>query len=140
MFSALFVPFACTPKESLPGEGQDEGKTVVYRDSWGVAHIYAPTVEDGLYAQGWAMAQDRPEQLLHNLLMAIGEFASVVGEPGIEVDARSLMFEHYETAQRHWESLNPVLQNHLLAFAAGMNGFYAEHPADTPAWVGWPRG
>ena len=37
---------------SLPGTGADVGKTVIYRDTWGVPHIYAPTVEDGLYAQG----------------------------------------------------------------------------------------
>ena len=41
----------------LPGEGDDAGRIVVYRDTWGVPHIYAPTVEDGLYAQGWAQAQ-----------------------------------------------------------------------------------
>ena len=34
----------------LPGEGDDAGRTVVYRDTWGVPHPYAPTVEEGLYA------------------------------------------------------------------------------------------
>ena len=42
----------------LPGTGADAGKTVIYRDTWGVPHIYAPTVEAGLYAQGWAQAED----------------------------------------------------------------------------------
>ena len=44
---------------ALPGQGDDIGKTVIYRDSFGVPHIYAPTVEAGLYAQGWAQAEDR---------------------------------------------------------------------------------
>ena len=33
---------------SLPGQGEDAGKTVIYRDTYGVPHIYAPTVEAGL--------------------------------------------------------------------------------------------
>lgn len=44
----------------LPGEGDDAGRIVLYRDTWGIPHIYAPTPEEGLYAQGWAQAQDRP--------------------------------------------------------------------------------
>ena len=44
----------------LPGTGDDAGKTVVYRDTWGVPHIYAPSVEAGFYAMGWAQCEDRP--------------------------------------------------------------------------------
>ena len=53
----------------LPGAGADAGKTVIYRDTWGVPHIYAPTFEGGMYAMGWAQAEDRPEALLKNLLL-----------------------------------------------------------------------
>ena len=42
----------------LPGIGPDAGKTVIYRDTWGVPHIYAPTEEAGLYAEGWAQAEE----------------------------------------------------------------------------------
>ena len=35
----------------MPGTGDDAGKTVIYRDTWGVPHIYAPDVEAGLYAK-----------------------------------------------------------------------------------------
>ena len=71
------------PTAPLPGQGDDLNKTVVYRDSWGVPHIYAPTVEEGLYAQGWAQAQDRPRQLLTNLKMAMGQLTEVNGEDGV---------------------------------------------------------
>jgi acyl-homoserine lactone acylase PvdQ len=120
----------------LPGEGDDAGRTVIYRDTWGVPHIYAPTVEEGLYAQGWTQAQDRPEQLLFNLLMAIGELSAVVGEDGVDVDLRSHLFDHYGTAKRGWESLSPEQQAHLRAFVAGMNDYYREHPGDVPWWKG----
>lgn len=58
----------------MPGTGPDAGRTVVYRDDWGVPHIYAPSVEAGLFAMGWAQAQDRPEDLLKNMLRGIGNW------------------------------------------------------------------
>lgn len=118
----------------LPGTGQDEGKIVIYRDTWGIPHIYAPTDQAGLYAQGYAMAEDRPERLLLNLLTAKGELASVLGEAAVASDLRSHMWDHYGVGLRGWETMAPVLQNHLLAFAQGMNDFYQAHPEDVPEW------
>ncbi len=118
----------------LPGTGQDQDKTVIYRDSWGIPHIYAPTVEAGLYAQGYAVAEDRPERLLLNLLTAKGELASVLGEAAVASDLRSHMWDHYGVAKRGWDQMQPNLQRHLQAFAQGINDFYQDHPGDVPAW------
>jgi len=133
--TVTFATGACVKSAPpLPGEGDDAGHIVVYRDTWGVPHIYAATVEEGLYAQGWAQARDRPEQLLVNLLMAIGEFSTVAGEDGVDVDLRSHLFDHYGTAQRGWESLAPLQQRHLRVFVDGINDYYREHPEDVPEW------
>jgi len=78
----------------LPGGGEDAGKTVVYRDTWGVPHIYAPTAEAGLYAMGWAQAEDRPEELLKNFARAMGESARFEGPDGIEDDTVNHMVDH----------------------------------------------
>ena len=85
---------------ALPGTGADAGRIVLYRDTWGVAHIYAPTVDDGLYAQGYAQAEDRPEQLLMNFKMAMGELTEVMGQAGETASLLSLLFDHYGIAQR----------------------------------------
>ncbi|MDX1385706.1 MAG: penicillin acylase family protein, partial [Thermoanaerobaculia bacterium] len=84
--AACFLAASCASPPDLPGQGIDAGKTLVYRDTWGVAHVYAPDVERGLFAQGWAQAEDRPYQLLRNLLMGIGELASVAGPGAVDVD------------------------------------------------------
>jgi acyl-homoserine lactone acylase PvdQ len=83
----------------LPGSGADSGKTVVYRDTWGVPHIYAPTVEAGMYAIGWAQAEDRPEELLKNFLRALGESARFDGPSAIQSDMVSHLWDHYGTSQ-----------------------------------------
>ena len=40
--------------------------TTIYRDEFGIPHIFAPTLEDAAYAVGYAQAEDRLEELLKN--------------------------------------------------------------------------
>lgn len=120
----------------LPGQGEDAGRTVVYRDSWGIPHIYAPSVEAGFYAMGYAQAEDRPDQLLMNLKIAMGELSEIAGEGQIPQDLIALMFDHYGIAQRQWADVPARIQQRLQAFVDGVNHFYAAHPEDVPAWWG----
>jgi acyl-homoserine-lactone acylase len=120
----------------LPGAGDDAGRTVVYRDTWGVPHIYAPTVEAGMYAMGWAQAEDRPEELLKNFLRAMGESASFAGPGALESDQISLLWDHYGVSKRHFTRNRPEVQGQIRAFARGVNDFYAQHPQDLPTWWG----
>lgn len=122
--------------QTLPGTGPDEGKTVIYRDTWGVPHIYAPTAAAGMYAMGWAQAEDRPEELLKNLLRGTGESALFEGPGGVEGDRVARMWRHYELAQKGMDSVDPAVRSHMEAFAAGVNAFYTAHPDDVPAWWG----
>jgi acyl-homoserine lactone acylase PvdQ len=120
----------------LPGAGADAGRTVVYRDTWGVPHIYAPTIDAGLYAQGWAQAQDRPRQLLENFKRALGEAAEFAGPEMVPFDMVSHLWDHYGTAQRHIDRIRPEVRGHIRAFARGMQDYYAAHPDDVPDWWG----
>ena len=120
----------------VPGTGADQGKTVVYRDTFGVPHIYAPTVEAGMYAMGWTQAEDRPEELLKNLLLAIGEFSSIAGPAALQSDIRSHMWDHYGTSKRLADRVNSDIRRVNQAYARGMNDFYASNPDDLPAWWG----
>jgi acyl-homoserine-lactone acylase len=138
--STLLLLGACAPQpqpsEALPGQGDDSGRTVIYRDDWGVPHIYAPTVEAGFYAMGYAQAEDRPSQLLVNLKIALGELAEVAGEAQVPQDLISRMFDHHGIAERQWPQTPASIRARLAAFADGINAFYREHPEDVPEWWG----
>jgi acyl-homoserine-lactone acylase len=127
---------APAPAAALPGQGEDAGRTVIYRDTWGVPHIYAPTVEAGLFAMGYAQAQDRPRQLLLNIKTALGELAEVEGPDAVGSDLRARMFGHLDTSRQAVAKLPADRRGHIEAFAAGVRAFYAEHPADLPDWWG----
>lgn len=136
--AVCFIALASTltPAQNLPGAGEDEGKTVVYRDTWGIPHIYAPTVEAGMFAMGWAQAEDRPEELLKNLARGMGESARFSGEGGVQGDVLARMWDHYGVAQREVDTLLPAVRSHMQAYVDGVNAFYAAHPQDRPAWWG----
>lgn len=117
---------------SLPGSGEDTGKTVIYRDTWGIPHIYAPTVEDGLYAQGWAQAADRPTQLLLNLKIAMGQLTEISGEAGVSASLVSHMFAHMRNAVAAVDAMSDEERRRMTAFANGISDFYDTHPQQVP--------
>ena len=137
--------FGC---REAPGERSGETVTsslaetvTVYRDDYGIPHIYADTAEAGLWASGYAMAEDRLQQMLENYLFGMGEYSAHFG-PGendryLRSDLESRMWDHYGKAKQHYkEKLNAELRSHLTAFVKGINDFIAEHPERLPEW--WP--
>ncbi|MBU6403011.1 MAG: penicillin acylase family protein, partial [Verrucomicrobia bacterium] len=121
---------------SLPATDPDRGQTVVYRDTFGVPHLYADTVERGLYAMGYAQAEDRLDELLKNYLRAMGEMSAAFGETNLRDDAVARIWDHYGTARRNFHRIRPVVRRHLAAFVRGINDYLAAHPAAVPAWWG----
>src|SRR5204863_5159237 len=58
------------------GEAKD---ATIYRDEFGIPHIFAPTLEAAAYAVGYAQAEDRLEELLKNYRKANGTMSEVFG-------------------------------------------------------------
>lgn len=133
--SFVFLPMALSAQsQDLPGAGDDAGKTVVYRDTWGVPHIYSPTVEGGMYALGYTQGEDRPQQLLMNLAAAMGESARYAGKQGIQSDSVAKLFRLYETSVEQNDTIREDVRANVQAFADGVNAWYRDHPEDVPAW------
>ena len=52
-------------------------EATLYRDEFGIPHVYAPTLESAAFAVGYAQAEDRLEELLKNYRRANGTMAEV---------------------------------------------------------------
>jgi acyl-homoserine lactone acylase PvdQ len=136
IFVSILTIISIAGAVNLPGKGEDAGRTVVYRDTWGVPHIYAPTMKAGMYAMGWAQAEDRPEELLKNFLRAMGESARFDGPKAMQSDMVSHLWDHYGTSKRNFNRNRPEIREQIRAFVKGINDFYASHPDDIPSWWG----
>ncbi len=134
LLTVMLVPWLTVWAADLPGTGDDAGETVVYRDTWGIPHIYAPTILDGFYAMGWAQAEDRPTELLKNLMRGMGELSSVEGKGALDTDRVAHLWELYEGSKRNADQVRPEVRAQTQAFVRGINDYYAAHPGDVPEW------
>ncbi|HVU86385.1 MAG TPA: penicillin acylase family protein [Pirellulales bacterium] len=107
----------------------------VYRDDWGVPHIYAESLPGAAYGAGYAQAEDRLEQMLQNYRLAAGNLAEVAGPSLVDQDYRSRVWQHEEVARDHYERMDPRLKATCTAFIRGVQKYMDEHPADVPKWA-----
>lgn len=114
----------------------DRGKIVVYRDTFGVPHLYADTSAQGFYAMGWAMAEDRLDELLKNYLRAMGEMSAAFGTEFLQDDLQARVWDHYAIAKANYGRIRPDVRTHLEMLARGINDYLEAHRAEVPAWWG----
>lgn len=108
-------------------------KTVeVLRDRWGVAHIYAQTVEDLFFAQGFVAAQDRLWQMEIWRRTGEGKLAEILGESAIERDRFARLMRYRGSMEAEWTSYAPDARQIIEAFVRGVNAFIDESRANPP--------
>jgi acyl-homoserine lactone acylase PvdQ len=121
---------------------EEAGVATLYRDLWGVPHIYAKREEDGFYALGFAQAEDQLLGILSAALAVEGRAAAVFGEgdlpwniPMALVEPGSLIWRHAEEAKAAYARLGPAMRRNQEAYVAGFNAYLAEHPERVPDWA-----
>ena len=65
----------------------------VFRDSYGIPHIWAESIEDAFFGQAFATAQDRLWYMDYFRRWAYGRWAEVVGREGLEEDRLMRKFQ-----------------------------------------------
>jgi penicillin G amidase len=95
----------------------------VYRDRWGVPHIYATNRHDLLLAQGFVHAQDRLWQMDINRRVAKGQLAEILGERGLPTDRLTRTLGLARLASQSLSLLSQPLREELAAYSAGVNAY-----------------
>ncbi|MBK9705490.1 MAG: penicillin acylase family protein [Acidobacteria bacterium] len=129
---ALILPVFSSASSTRPAD-----KITVYRDEYGVPHIFAPTREAGLYAQGWASAEDRLDEILKNYLRGSGEMSAAFGgEDNFRDDTQARMWRLYDVARDNYDKIMPEVRSDIEAFIEGIGDYMAAHPDQVPSWWG----
>ncbi|HXG94405.1 MAG TPA: penicillin acylase family protein [Blastocatellia bacterium] len=95
----------------------------VLRDRWGVAHIYAQTVEDLFFAQGFVAAQDRLWQMEMWRRAGEGKLAEALGPQAIERDRFARLMRYRGDMQAEWQSYASDARQIVESFVRGVNAF-----------------
>lgn len=109
-----------------------DGRATIDRDSLGVPHITANSIEDALFAQGYATAQDRLWQMDALRRLAGGTLAAVIGRDAIDSDREALRLRLARLAARDARTLADAERAGLAAYARGVNAFIETHRSRLP--------
>ncbi|MDX1437755.1 MAG: penicillin acylase family protein, partial [Anaerolineales bacterium] len=99
----------------------------VYRDSFGIPHIYAQTSHDLFFAQGYVHAQDRFYQMDFWRHIGAGRLAEMFGESSLGNDQFLRTLGWAQVVEQEWEQASPEVRAILEAYAEGVNAYLQDH-------------
>ncbi|APW60677.1 Glutaryl-7-aminocephalosporanic-acid acylase [Paludisphaera borealis] len=112
-----------------------EDSTTIYRDEFGIPHVFASTLEDATFAVGYAQAEDRLEELLKNYRRANGTMAEVFGPSFLQDDVMQRLMRHTEISRDRYDQVTPKVRGLIESYQRGIKQFMREHPEQVPSWA-----
>lgn len=107
----------------------------IYRDSFGVPHIFGKTDAGVVFGLMYAQCEDNFWQLETDLIHSVGRAAEIDGEKGLAADLAYRAFEIEKLSKAEYERLPARSKELCDAFAAGLNYFIARNPKIKPRLI-----
>ena len=127
------IIFACSCTRLVAAS--DGNEATIYRDEFGIPHVFATTLEKAAYAVGYAQAEDRLEELLKNYRKANGTMAEVFGPEHFKHDLIQRMWRHAEISREKYNQVSSKMRGVIEAYQKGVKEFMKEHPEQVPLWA-----
>ena len=132
--SACMLP--CIGAAAASGEfarwQAEAGSVTIYRDDWGIAHVYGKTDADAVFGMEYAQAEDDFNRVESNYIDALGWHSRADGESSVYLDLRRQLFVDTSVLQAEYAHSPPWLKNLMDAFADGLNYYLHTHPEVKP--------
>jgi penicillin amidase len=107
----------------------------IYRDTFGVPHVYGLTDESVVFGLMYAQAEDNFGQLEEDQISKLGRAAEVYGNARLTGDLMMRLFETNKRAQNEYKNLSPQMRKLCDAYAAGINYYLEKHPEVRPKLI-----
>ena len=104
----------------------------IIRDRWGIPHIFAQTVTDLVFAQGYVHAQDRLWQMEFNRRIASGRLSEIFGDVTLKEDRFLRTVGLRRSAELDLAQLDPETRSTLESYAAGVNAYITQNRRRLP--------
>jgi acyl-homoserine-lactone acylase len=101
----------------------------IYRDVYGVPHIYANSDKNAAYGLAWAHAEDDFETIQHTFLPSKGLMGLHSGKEGVIMDYLVSFLRCRQTAEKHVSQLSPEVLEVIEGYVAGINAFAKAFPS-----------
>ena len=107
----------------------------IYRDSYGVPHIYGPTDVSCVFGYIYAQAEDNFWQIEDSYIRALGRASEVYGERTLADDLLNRALEIPRLAKAEYDRTNGRARELSNALADGLNYFLAHNPQVKPRLI-----
>jgi len=104
----------------------------IRRDGYGAPLVEAHSVDDLAFATGYAMAQDRLNQMVGMTLAAQGRLAEMTGAVALPMDRYMRTLGVRRIAAAHYAQVTPEMRRLLERFSAGVNAYLDAHRQRLP--------
>jgi acyl-homoserine-lactone acylase len=111
------------------------GSVTIFRDQWGVPHIYAAREADGFFGAGYALASDDLVAILRAYLEVSGQSAAVFGPSAVKSDVAADLWRTATDAQQGYKELPAQIRADDRAFVDGIRRFMLDNPSKVPRWA-----
>jgi penicillin G amidase len=106
-----------------------EGRVDIYRDAMGIPNIYAASVHDLFFAQGYVHAQDRFWQMDAWRHIGSGTLSEMFGKGQLETDTFLRTLGWRSIAEREYAELDPHSKTIIHAYTDGVNAYLKDRDA-----------
>ena len=107
----------------------------IYRDSYGVPHIYGPTDASCVFGYIYAQAEDNFWQIEDSYIRALGRASEVYGERTLSDDMLNRALEIPRLAKAEYDRTTGRARELSDALADGLNYFLAQNPQVKPRLI-----
>jgi acyl-homoserine-lactone acylase len=123
---------SAAPQAEIARWEQRAQNVKIFRDDWGIPHVYGKSDADVVFGLLYAQAEDDFNRVETNYINAMGRLAEAEGEPAIFQDLRMKLFVQPDSMRRLYETSPEWLRQLMDAFADGLNYFLYKHPEVKP--------
>ena len=137
IFSCLFllfsgIIFGQSSAELLRWK-QFSNRTTIYRDSYGIPHIYGKSDADAVFGLLYAQCEDDFSRVEMNYVEKLGRMAEVKGNKEAAYDLYIRLIIDQGEAKKDFARAPQWLKELLQAYADGINYYLYKHPETKPA-------
>ncbi len=136
LFALCFPIFASAQKLSSADVSRckkQAASVTIYRDNYGVPHIYGKTDADAVFGLLYAQCEDDFKRVELNYIEKLGRLAEVNGETSLYSDLYIRLLIDSTDAIADYKKAPQWLKKLLVAYADGINYYLYKNPAVKPA-------
>ncbi len=105
----------------------------IYRDTWGVPHVFASTDEGAFYGWGYVAAQDRWYIMDYTRMKMRGRLSELEGSGAYDDDYSMRLLGYAYMEEQRYPQLSTSTRAALDAYAAGVNAYLSNNAGDLAA-------